>query len=73
LVDAIEAVSSGTTLAVAHVFEHLSHSRPEAPSEIIFESDVKDGAEFTVAPSFLERVRSAKQLQALLQELKEAI
>jgi hypothetical protein len=73
LVEALEAVSSGTTIALAQVFNCLSDSDTQNPRDLTFAPDGEQGRKFTLDRSILRRKEKAVHLQNLLLELKEAI
>jgi len=73
LVEAIEAVSCGSTIALTEVFNRLSDSTTQNPAEITFAPDGETGRQFTTNRSVFRQKDTAMHLQHLLQELKEAI
>jgi hypothetical protein len=73
LVDAIAAVSFGSTIALTQVFDHLAHGTQQSPAEITFAPDGETGQCFTVDKSVFRQKNDAMSLQGLLRELKETI
>jgi len=73
LVEAIEAASSGLTLAVERMFHCFSSAPTHAISEIAFAPDIEKGKILSIEKHILTKLDAARQLDSLLRELKEEI
>lgn len=73
LVEALEAASAGTTIAIAHVFDRVLRSKAQTIEKMSFVPDGERRETLTVDRSIFERKENAIKLLLLLRELKEAI